>query len=45
LQKFDVPIEATTSSLEAMKNYRMGVTIGREKGRKRTEHSISEAGD
>ncbi|HXZ41257.1 MAG TPA: protein kinase, partial [Terriglobales bacterium] len=32
VQKFDVPIEATTSSLEALKNYSMGVTIGREKG-------------
>ncbi len=32
VQKFDVPIEATTSSLEALKDYSMGVTIGREKG-------------
>ena len=32
VQKFDVPIEATTSSLEALRNYSMGVTIGREKG-------------
>ena len=32
MQKFDVPIEATTSSLEALKNYSMGITIGREKG-------------
>jgi len=32
VQKFDVPIEATTSSLEALKSYSMGVTIGREKG-------------
>ncbi len=32
VQKFDVPIEATTSSLEALKNYSMGITIGREKG-------------
>jgi tetratricopeptide (TPR) repeat protein len=32
LQKFDVPIEATTSSLEALKNYSMGITVGREKG-------------
>jgi tetratricopeptide (TPR) repeat protein len=32
VQKFDVPIEATTSSLEALKNYSMSVTIGREKG-------------
>ena len=32
VQKFDVPIEATTSSLEALKNYSMSITIGREKG-------------
>jgi serine/threonine protein kinase/tetratricopeptide (TPR) repeat protein len=32
VQKFDVPIEATTSSLEALKNYSMGVTVKREKG-------------
>ncbi|MGA8270057.1 MAG: protein kinase, partial [Candidatus Sulfotelmatobacter sp.] len=32
VQKFDVPIEATTSSLEALKNFSMGVSIGREKG-------------
>jgi tetratricopeptide (TPR) repeat protein len=32
VQKFDAPIEATTSSLEALKNYSMGVTIAREKG-------------
>jgi serine/threonine protein kinase len=32
VQKFDVPIEATTSSLEALKNYSMGIAIGREKG-------------
>ena len=32
VQKFDVPIEATTSSLEALKNYSMGVRIQREKG-------------
>jgi len=32
VQKFDVPIEATTPSLEALKNYSMGVTIGHEKG-------------
>jgi serine/threonine protein kinase len=32
VQKFDVPIEATTSSLEALKNYSMGVSVGREKG-------------
>jgi serine/threonine protein kinase/predicted Zn-dependent protease len=32
VQRFDVPIEATTSSLEALKNYSMGITIGLEKG-------------
>jgi eukaryotic-like serine/threonine-protein kinase len=33
VQKFDVPLEqATTSSLEALKNYSMGITTGREKG-------------
>jgi len=32
LQKFDVPIEATTSSLEAFKNYSMGITVWFEKG-------------
>jgi Tfp pilus assembly protein PilF len=32
VQKFDVPIEATTASLEALKNYSMSITIGREKG-------------
>ena len=32
VQKFDVPIEATTSSLEALKTYSMGITISREKG-------------
>ena len=32
VQKFDVPIEATTSSLEALKNYSMGITIKKEKG-------------
>ncbi len=32
VQKFDVPIEATTPSLEALKNYSMGITVGREKG-------------
>jgi len=32
VQKFDVPVEATTSSLEALKNYSMSITIGREKG-------------
>jgi len=26
VQKFDVPVEATTSSLEALKNYSMGIT-------------------
>jgi eukaryotic-like serine/threonine-protein kinase len=32
VQKFDVPIEATTSSLEALKTYSMAVKIKREKG-------------
>ena len=32
VQKFDVPIEATTSSLEALKTYSMAVTIMRQKG-------------
>jgi serine/threonine protein kinase/tetratricopeptide (TPR) repeat protein len=32
VKKFDVPIEATTPSLEALKNYSMGITVGREKG-------------
>jgi serine/threonine protein kinase/tetratricopeptide (TPR) repeat protein len=32
VQKFEVPIEATTSSLEALKSYSMGITVGREKG-------------
>jgi tetratricopeptide (TPR) repeat protein len=32
VQNFEVPIQATTSSLEALKNYSMGVTIRREKG-------------
>jgi len=32
VQKFDVPIEATTSSLEAFKSYSMGITVSREKG-------------
>jgi tetratricopeptide (TPR) repeat protein len=32
VQKFDVPIEATTSSLEALKNYSMGVRTQHEKG-------------
>ena len=32
VQKFDVPIEATTSSLEALKNYSMGVKLKNEKG-------------
>src|SRR5437773_3258018 len=31
-QKFNVPIEATTSSLEALRTFSMGVTIQREKG-------------
>ena len=32
VQKFDVPIEATTSSLEALKTFSMGVKTTREKG-------------
>ena len=32
VQKFEVPIEATTSSLEALKNYSMGITTNYEKG-------------
>ena len=32
VQKFDVPIEATTSSLEALKDYSMGITVQHEKG-------------
>src|ERR1019366_4708805 len=32
VQKFDVPIEATTFSLEALKNYSMGITTGHEEG-------------
>ena len=32
LQKFDVPVEATTPSLEALKAYSMGITTGRTKG-------------
>ncbi len=32
VQKFEVPIAATTSSLEALKSYSMGITVGREKG-------------
>ncbi len=32
VQKFEVPIEATTSSLEALKNYSMGLAILRERG-------------
>ena len=32
VQKFNVPIEATTSSLEALKSYSMGIVVGREKG-------------
>src|SRR5271156_501672 len=32
VQKFDVPIEATTPSLEALKAYSMGITTGRTKG-------------
>ena len=32
VQKFEVPIEATTTSLEALKNYSMGVKVTREQG-------------
>jgi len=32
IQKFDVPVEATTTSLEALKAYSMGITTGRTKG-------------
>jgi eukaryotic-like serine/threonine-protein kinase len=32
VQKFDVPIEATTSSLEALKTFSMGVRTGEENG-------------
>jgi len=32
VQKFDVPVEATTPSLEALKNYSMGIAAGRAKG-------------
>jgi len=32
VQKFEVPVEATASSLEALKNYSMGITVEREKG-------------
>ncbi len=32
LQKFDVPIEATTTSLEALKSYSAGAKVGNEQG-------------
>jgi eukaryotic-like serine/threonine-protein kinase len=32
VQRFEVPIEATTSSLEALKSYSMGVRVAEEKG-------------
>ncbi len=32
IQKFDVPVEATTASLEALKAFSMGITTGRTKG-------------
>src|SRR5438128_10566406 len=32
VQKFNVPIEATTSSLEALKTFSMGVATSREQG-------------
>lgn len=32
LQQFDIPIEATTASLDALKNYSIGTSLQREKG-------------
>ena len=32
VQEFAVPIEVTTSSLEALKNYRIGITVRRDQG-------------
>jgi eukaryotic-like serine/threonine-protein kinase len=32
VQKFDIPVEVTTSSLEALKNYSMGIKIQDERG-------------
>jgi eukaryotic-like serine/threonine-protein kinase len=32
VQKFDVPVEATTSSLDALKAFSMGIRTGRERG-------------
>jgi eukaryotic-like serine/threonine-protein kinase len=32
IQKFDVPVEATTTSLEALKAFSMGISTGRTKG-------------
>jgi len=32
IQKFDVPVEATTASLEALKAFSMGITTGRTRG-------------
>ena len=32
VQKFDIPVEATTSSLEALKNYSLGIKTAREQG-------------
>jgi tetratricopeptide (TPR) repeat protein len=32
VQRFDIPVEATTSSLEALKNYSMGMTTRRQRG-------------
>lgn len=32
VQRFDVPVEATTSSLEALRSYSLGIAIKREKG-------------
>ena len=32
VQKFDAPVEATTTSLDALKSYSVGIKIGREQG-------------
>jgi eukaryotic-like serine/threonine-protein kinase len=45
VQKFDVPAEATTSSLEALKNYSIALAMTREKGEMDGEHPIFEACD
>ena len=41
VQKFDVPVEATTPSLEALKAFSMGITTSAHKGRRRG-HSVLE---